>query len=187
MEFFDESPIELVIAEYVTISACFLAGIVISFIAIHMFRYRIYWFLRWLFDRLWAWVSFPLAMFHVKLIQWQYKRITIKHGGSNRSNRNLARLRLLQAKEEYYKSQFGPYGRYHPSCVISDEYKAFLNKLFPEKNFQEWELIIWNKKDAITFYRNEIHKLRGSYPSGDEIVHQIKIWEKERRKLRNES
>lgn len=126
-------------------------------------------------------ILFPFAIIHVRIIQYRYKKITTGNY-YNRTNRNLAILELLQAKEYYYKQQFSPWGKFHPSCSFSLKDMKFLNWLFPEKNFKEWDIIIWHNPEAVTYYHNKIFKLQGgkSCLYEIEIPKQLKKWREER-------
>lgn len=129
----------------------------------------------------------PLSIFaviNVKIIQYRYRKITLNNGG-NQTNYNIAKLRLLQSKEEYYYSQFSPLGKYLPRFAFSKaEYKAhliFMNWLFPIKDFEEWEVVVCHKAKAVTYYQNKIFKLqKGIHTNFErEITAQILKWRKE--------
>lgn len=120
----------------------------------------------------------------MRIIQHRYKQITTDNSG-NRTNRNLAVLRLLQAKEYYYRCQFSAWGKFHPGFTFSERsmrrHYAFMNWLFPEKNFKEWDTIIWHKSEAVTYYHNKIWDLQKGVGTlyELEIPRQIKKWKDE--------
>ncbi len=129
----------------------------------------------------------PFAIVHIRIIQYRYKRITTKsyHNGTSQKT---AILRLLQAKEYYYKTQFEAWGKFHPNFSFSyNEYKKhieFIDWLFPEKDFKEHDIVIWYKPEAVTYYHNKIFNLskhaHTSYET--EIPKQLKKWRQETRK-----
>jgi hypothetical protein len=130
----------------------------------------------------------PFAIIHIRIIQYRYKKITTQNY-SNRVNQNIAILQLLQAKEYYYKRQFDAWGKFHPKFSFSnDEYKkhiTFIDWLFPEKNFKEWDIVIWHKPEAVTYYHNKIFNLSKHAHTcyEKEIPKQIKKWRQESREL----
>jgi len=124
----------------------------------------------------------PFAILHIRYIQWQYKKITI----NNYSNRNSIlsnKLFLLQAKEYYYKQSFSSWGYLHGqefSYTNSEMVKhlKFLNWLFPDKDFNEWSIVVWHKPEAVTYYHNKIYDLSRNGPPLYEIqiIQQIRKW-----------
>lgn len=126
-------------------------------------------------------ILIPFAIVRVRLIQYRYKHLTINNTG-NRTNQILAELKLLQAKEHYYKTQFSAWGKYHPSFSFSSneylKHLKFINWLFPEKNFEEVDIVIWYHPEAVTYYHNKIFKLQDNVASNyaNEIKKQIKEW-----------
>jgi len=134
---------------------------------------------------------FIFAIIHIRIIQYRYKKITLGNCG-NHTNSNIAKLKLLQAKEYYYHCQFSPNGKYLARFAFSNaEYKAhliFMNWLFPIKDFKEWEIVIWHNPEAITYYQNKIFNLQKGVSTSfeNEITAQILKWRKERYKLINQ-
>ncbi len=127
----------------------------------------------------------PFAIIHIRMIQWRYKKITTGNY-CNQSNQNIAILRLLQAKEYYYKNQFDSHGKFHPKFSYRNgEYQKhiqYMNWLFPEKEFNEWDIIIWYNPEAVTYYHNKIYTLQKgvSCRYEAEIPRQLKKWKLER-------
>lgn len=127
----------------------------------------------------------PFAIIHIRIIQYRYKKITLGNDGSH-TNSNLNKLLLLQMKEYYYERQFDAWGKFHPSFSFSygDGYNSmrhhvlFTNWLFPEKKFQEWDIVIWHNPRAVTYYHNKIFTLQNgaSCIYKLEIPKQIKKW-----------
>ena len=123
----------------------------------------------------------PFAIIHVRIIQFRYKRITTRNEG-NHTNQNISELQLLQSKEYYYKRSFSTWGRFHPSFHFSHKgmirHIKFMNWLFPEKDFKEWDIVIWHNPEAVTYYHNRIFNLlHGVSPIYEkEILKQIKEW-----------
>lgn len=126
----------------------------------------------------------PFAIMHAMYIQKKYKRITlnIKHTGS--TNDVLSKLKLLQAYEEYYRSQFSAWGKYHGRFAYSPNllkrHKKMLKLLFPEKDFKQEEIVLRRSEWAIVYYRNEIYrKCGGLSPNSYHYEKERKDWEKE--------
>ena len=122
----------------------------------------------------------PFAIIHIRIIQYRYKKITTSKFGSHSSS-NIAKLILLQAKEEYYNDQFSPWGKFCPKFSFSHKQMVrhikFNNWLFPAKDFKEWELVVWHKSEAVTYYHNKIYQLQGCFCRYDkEILEQLKEW-----------
>ena len=126
----------------------------------------------------------PFAIIHIRIIQYRYKQITTKNYGAQ-TNQNLAKLQLLQAKEYYYEEQFNAWGKFHPSFSFSlkemQKHIKFMNWLFPEKQFKEWDIIIWHNQRAMPYYHNKIWKLQNGigFMYELEIPRQIKEWKQE--------
>lgn len=123
----------------------------------------------------------PFVIIHIKIIQYRYKQITVKNYG-NRNTPLTALLKLLQAKEYYYKTQFSAWGKYHPEFTFSPNqlirHKKFMNWLFPEKDFKEWDHVIEYNPEAVTYYHNKIYTLNKGKTTiyHKEIRNQLKTW-----------
>lgn len=105
---------------------------------------------------------FPLkwiCVLIVRYIQWRYRNISIKNR-YNQTNQILDKLRLLQAILHFFKGQFHAWGYFHPSCVWSKKDEKFYRWLFPQKNFEELEIIVWHNPEAVTYYHNKIYRLQ---------------------------
>jgi len=125
----------------------------------------------------------PFAILRIRYIQYRYKNITTKNY-TNQSSPNLSKLLLLQMKEHYYKRQFDSWGKYHPDFAYDEtglsNHRKFMNWLFPEKDFKEWDILIWHNPDAVCYYQNKIFDLmKGRQPLYEvEIPEQLKAWKK---------
>jgi hypothetical protein len=123
----------------------------------------------------------PFAIIHIRIIQYRYKKITTENYGEQ-SNSNIAKLQLLQSKEYYYQSQFSAWGKFHPSFSFSQSklkrHIKFMDWLFPEKDFKQWDIIVWHNPRAVTYYHNKIYNLQKGVSSlyDVEILKQIKEW-----------
>lgn len=124
----------------------------------------------------------PFAIIHIRIIQYCYKKITTENY-SNRTNQNIAKLELLQAKEYYYENQFEAYGKFYPSFsqIGIKNHIRFMNWLFSEKEFKEWDIVIWYNPRAVTYYHNKIFRLQNNVSSLYEIdiPKQIKKWKQD--------
>ena len=121
----------------------------------------------------------PFAILLVKYLQWKYKRISINNR-YRQSNRVLAKLILIQSILYYFKSQFNPWGYFHPSCVTNDREIAKYDKLFPQKeDFEELDIVVWHNPEAVIYYQHKIWKLaKGKhYSFHKEIKKQLIQWE----------
>ncbi len=129
----------------------------------------------------------PFAIVHLRIIQHRYKKITINNY-HNRSNSNYAKLELLQAKEYYYHVQFDSWGKFHPRFSYNQreylKHYRFMEWLFPQKTFEEWDLVIQRHPKAITYYQNKIFTLKNekSTPYHIEIQEQMRKWRKQEQK-----
>ena len=128
-------------------------------------------------------LEIPFAILRIRYIQYRYKKITTKNY-MNQSSSNLSKLLLLQMKEHYYNRQFESWGKYHPDFSYNEtslsDHRKFMNWLFPEKDFKEWDILIWHNPEAVTYYQNKIFNLmNGKQPLYEvEIPNQIKAWKK---------
>ncbi len=102
------------------------------------------------------WLYQPIAFLHLRYIQYLYKQMTVSNY-HNQTNMLLAKLELLQAKEEYYKSCFDCWGMFHPSCVSTDRHQRIMQWLFPVKDFNELCIVKWHSDEAITYFRNMLY------------------------------
>ena len=129
----------------------------------------------------------PFAIIHIRIIQYRYKKLTTSNY-YRRSNVVTFSLILLQMKEYYYKTQFSAWGKFHPSFGFSNKqmvrHYKYMNWLFPEKDFEEFDTVIYHKPEAVTFYHNQIYTLSKGKPPmyAVEIPKQIKKWKKEAEK-----
>lgn len=98
------------------------------------------------------------AILLIKYLQKKYKSITLKNR-HNRSNQVLNKLKLIQSILYYLKLEFQCYGYFHPDCCWSDTDEVFFRKLFPEKDFEELDIVIWHNPHAVRYYMNKIYKL----------------------------
>lgn len=98
----------------------------------------------------------PIAYLHLKWIQREYKRLSLK-SARNQTNMVLARLILLQAKEEYYRSCFDCWGIFHPSCVSTPRHQRIMSSMFPTKDYAELCGVKWRSEDALIYYRNLLY------------------------------
>jgi hypothetical protein len=131
----------------------------------------------------------PFVILYIRMIQRRYKRITVCNG-CNQSNQNLALALLLQSKEYYYEQQFSAWGRYHPNFCFNPRtharHKKFIDWLFKEKDFKEFDIVVHHNPRAVTYYHNVIFKLNGmnGREYTPEIKKQLKKWKKQWRKDR---
>lgn len=129
----------------------------------------------------------PFVIIHIRIIQYRYKHISVNNPG-NQNSQLCSTLELLQAKEYYYETQFSAWGRFHPSFSFSGNqmyrHLKFMNWLFPEKDFKEWDLVIWQNPRAVTYYHNKIWDLSKQRPPIYEIAipEQLKNWKHESQK-----
>lgn len=123
----------------------------------------------------------PFLILNIRIIQYKYKKRTINNYTAQSSS-NTAILTLLQAKEEYYFKQLSAWGKYHPKFSFTHEQYTkhinFLNWLFPLKDFKEFDIVVWHKYDAVTYYHNKIYRLQEGKSCNYEleIINQIKEW-----------
>lgn len=117
------------------------------------------------------------AILLVKYLQRKYKSISIKNR-YNYTNQVLFILRLIQSILYYFDGQFRAHGYFHPDCTWSEKDEKFYRKLFPQKDFEELDLVIWHNPKAITYYHNKIWKLSNHEHTdyASEIRKQLKIW-----------
>lgn len=120
----------------------------------------------------------PLAILIVRFLQYRYKHLST----SERywAGRPISRLQLLQAVLYFFKQQFNAWGYFHPDCSWSEKDERQFRKLFPEKDFDEVEVVVWHNPEAVTYYHNRIFNLmkgRGiNYER--EIGQQLRKWKK---------
>ena len=103
------------------------------------------------------WLYQPIAFLHLRYIQRKYKRLTLQAEGQQ-TNMYLAKLKLLQAKEEYYKTCFDAWGIFHPSCAVNEKHYRQMLRLFRKKDFKEICIVKWYSKDIVMYFRNMLYK-----------------------------
>ena len=113
----------------------------------------------------------------VRILQKKYKSVTIKNR-NNHTNRNINKLILIQSVLYYFKGEFRAWGYFHPDCIWTDKDERFFRWLFPDRNFEEWDLVVWYKPEAVTYYHNKIFTLtKGKTPLyHQEIKKQLVKW-----------
>lgn len=117
------------------------------------------------------------AILIVRYLQKRYKSLSLSK--YDRSSQFYSKLRLIQAILYYFKKQFHAWGYFHPSCVWTDKDEKFFRSLFPQKDFEEIEAIVWHNPEAVTYYHNKIWELTKQRPPayGKEIKKQLIEWE----------
>jgi len=118
-----------------------------------------------------------IAILLVKYLQRRYKSISLKNR-YNQTNQVLAKLELIQSILYYFKGQFSACGYFHPSCSWSDKDEKKFRRLFPQKDFDELDIVVWHNPKAITYYHNKIYQLsKGCSPLYQkEIKKQLIEW-----------
>lgn len=104
-----------------------------------------------------------ISILIIKHLQKRYKSLSIRHK-HNQSNQIISKLVLIQSILYYFKSQFSAWGYFHPSCLWSNKDEKYFRKLFPQKDFEELNLVIWHNPHAVTYYHNKIWKLSNQTP-----------------------
>lgn len=106
-----------------------------------------------------------LSVLLIKYLQRKYKSITKKNILNNHTNQVLNKLQLIQSILHYFKGEFHAWGYFHPDCGWCNEDEKYFRKLFPEKDFEEIDIVVWYNPDAVTYYHNLIFKLgKGATP-----------------------
>jgi len=120
-----------------------------------------------------------IAVLIVKYLQKRYKSISLKNR-HNQTNQVLLKLRLIQSILYYFKGQFSAWGYFHPSCVWPEKDEKNFSKLFPKKDFEELDLVVWHNPEAVTYYQNKIYELSNRRPPNyeKEIKKQLILWDK---------
>lgn len=113
----------------------------------------------------------------IRFLQKKYKSISLNEQ-YNQSNQVLHKLQLIQSVLYYFKGQFSAWGYFHPSCIWTEKDEKYFNKLFPEKDFKELDIVIWHNPEAVTYYHNKIYDLsKGRSPIYEiDIKRQLKKW-----------
>jgi hypothetical protein len=104
-----------------------------------------------------------LSILLIKYLQKRYKQITINNK-YNQTNQIISKLKLIQYILYYFKSQFSAWGYFHPDCNWSQEDEIYFRKLFPQKDFEEFDIIVWYNPAAVTYYHNKIWELSNQRP-----------------------
>lgn len=118
-----------------------------------------------------------LAILLIKYLQRQYRGVSIKNR-YNQTNQVLHKLRLIQSILYYFKGQFSAWGYFHPDCSWSFKDETAFRKLFPQKDFEELDIVVWYNPAAITYYHNKIFRLSKGYSTDwvTEIKKQLITW-----------
>lgn len=99
----------------------------------------------------------------VKFLQKRYKAISTKKSSRNLSQK-INKLILIQSILYFFKEHFRAWGYFHPSCLWSAKDEKKFRKLFPQKDFEELDIVIWHNPEAVTYYHNKIYKLSKECP-----------------------
>lgn len=118
-----------------------------------------------------------LAIGLIKFLQNKYKSMSMNNR-HNQSNQVIAKLILIQSILYFFKKQFQAWGYFHPDCIWSIEDEEYFRKLFPTKDFEELDIVVWHNPEAINYYQNKIFKLTKEKPPAYEIEikNQLKDW-----------
>lgn len=104
-----------------------------------------------------------ISVLLIKYLQKRYKSISIKNR-YNQTNQILAKLKLIQAILYFFKSNFHAWGYFHPDCTWSDKDEKYFRKIFPQKDFEELDIVVWHNPEAVTYYQNKIWELSKERP-----------------------
>ena len=104
-----------------------------------------------------------ISVIIVKYLQKRYKSISIENR-YNQTNQVLSKLKLIQAVLYYFKRQFNAWGYFHPDCGWSEKDEKYFRKLFPQKDFEELDIVVWYNPEAVTYYHNKIWELSKQRP-----------------------
>lgn len=128
-------------------------------------------------------LKYPLELASIVLIKYlqrRYKYLCIKYR-YNQNNQVISKLILMQHILFYFYRQFSAWGYFHPSCVWSPDDEKRLRKIFTQKDFEEWDILIINNPEALTYYRNELYKYNhkcGANTSHVAIRRQLIAWKR---------
>lgn len=125
------------------------------------------------------WILKYVCVLLVRFLQWEYRRVT-ERNRRNQTNQVLNRLRLIQSILYYFKGQYEAWGYFHPDCVWTYQDEAFYRWLFPEKKFEELDLVVWHNPEAVTYYQNKIYELKKGRDTKYEVEirSQLKKWKR---------
>ena len=113
-----------------------------------------------------------LSILLIRYLQRKYKSITLKNIHRNHSNQVLNKLQLIQNILYYFKGEFHAWGYFHYDCGWGEADEKYYRNLFPDKDFEEIDIVVWHNPKAVTYYQNEIFKLtKGNSP---EYAYRIK-------------
>ncbi len=120
-----------------------------------------------------------VSIWIIKYLQRRYKSISVKNK-RNQTNQIISKLMLIQSILYYFKSQFSAWGYFHPDCFWSDKDEKYFRKLFPQKDFEELDIVVWHNPDAVTYYHNKIFQLSKQCSPNYEIQikKQLIAWKK---------
>lgn len=117
-----------------------------------------------------------LSIILVKYLQRRYRMAT-KRNYHNRTNQVLARLILIQSILYYFKRQFHAWGYFHYGSSWPDKDEKFYRWLFPVKDFEEIDIVVWYNPSAVAYYQNKIYLQRGKSPNYEkEIKEHLLKW-----------
>ena len=118
-----------------------------------------------------------LSVIFIKYLQRKYKSISIENR-YNQTNQVLSKLKLIQSILYFFKSQFNAWGYFHPDCSWSENDEKQFRKLFPQKDFEELEIVVWYNPEAVTYYHNKIFDFtKGATPIySSSIKNQLIKW-----------
>lgn len=106
-----------------------------------------------------------IAIWKIRRLQRKYKKLSLA-SKFNQTNDNLATLRLMVAREEYYKDQFSAWGKWCIQFSFDEEeyqiYLDFRNWLFPPKDFEERYEVLYVSDEAELIFRNHVFHAGGS-------------------------
>jgi hypothetical protein len=87
-------------------------------------------------------------------------------------------LKLIQSVLYFFKCQFKAWGYFHPDCTWSEKDEIYFRKLFPQKDFEELDTVVWYNPEAVTYYHNKIWELSKQRPPiySSSIKNQLIKW-----------
>lgn len=135
---------------------------------------------QWLSPKQWLiTLTIPIVVIKIRILQWRLKRVIVNNY-DKQSNEKLNKAKRFQFLEYCREQQFKSWGKYHKRFCYdnkqSKKHSEAMSWLFPIKDYEMWDIVVWYNPRAVTFYHNKIYRYEPHLSYHTQINNQLSKW-----------